>query len=585
MFRLFIFYCCISFACAQSALPTEKVLSVQVSRVSAEEFLQYVSQQTQVKFSYNPQIFAGLPTFSLSLRSVSVREALYQAFGNAIKLKAKGNYIILQKTNLPIQAQQAESRPLRVHISGYVIDKKTQQKIPYASVYERGSLAATLTNEYGFFQLQIETHESQIELSFAKVHYIPQNAILPTQNTPFTNVQLEPIEVLNSLPSQGIMIPKDTLRGFRVFIPQAQVIHTQNVKESFWRKMQFSLLPMVGTNHVLSGLVRNKISFNALIGYNAGVSQFELGGIANINKGDVEGVQVGGILNATAGKVKGVQVGGILNVVTDSVSGVQVGGIANSSLKFVDGVQVGGILNTSLSGFRGVQVGGILNVNLHKMKGVQVGGLVNVALGKMEGVQVAGILNVAGKSKNGWQIGLFNYADSSRSLKQIGLVNFVRRGGYKNMELSTNEMLFTDFTLRSGTPYFYTLARIGIKYYPERPFWHYGYGVGVRIAQWRTWESNTEWLAYHLIRSLGKDKNIRVFENFGGRYQLYLTKYMGKRLAISLAGALDLQSLHREGIDYEQAKSLSNTLIFSRLSFQRDWRLSWGGTLGLRYRW
>jgi hypothetical protein len=226
-----------------------------------------------------------------------------------------------------------------------------------------------------------------------------------------------------------------------------------------------------------------------------------------------------------------------------------------------------------------------LNVNLHKMKGVQVGGLVNVALGKMEGVQVAGILNVAGKSKNGWQIGLFNYADSSRSLKQIGLVNFVRRGGYKNMELSTNEMLFTDFTLRSGTPYFYTLARIGIKYYPERPFWHYGYGVGVRIAQWRTWESNTEWLAYHLIRSLGKDKNIRVFENFGGRYQLYLTKYMGKRLAISLAGALDLQSLHREGIDYEQAKSLSNTLIFSRLSFQRDWRLSWGGTLGLRYRW
>jgi hypothetical protein len=46
-----------------------------------------------------------------------------------------------------------------------------------------------------------------------------------------------------------------------------------------------------------------------------------------------------------------------------------------------------------------------------------------------------------------------------------------------------------------------------------------------------------------------------------------------------------LQSLHREGVDYAQAQTLSKTLLFNRFTTQRDWRLAWGSTLGLRYRW
>lgn len=586
----------------QNTLPTEKTVTIRVGKATPVQFLQIIAQQAQIKFSYNPQIFADFPTIALTLENVSVREALHHAFGNAIKLKTKSNYIILQKSNLPMQSQQAENRPLKVTLSGYVIDKNSQKRIEQVSVYEKNTLSAVLTDINGFFQITVETPKSEIKLFFAKSQYYPQSLDLPSQNTPFVNVQLEPMPDLKPLQPHDLKktsTPSPT--QYMALVPKIQVIHAQNVKESFWRKAQFSLLPMLGTNHVLSGLVRNKISFNALVGYNAGVSQFELGGFANINRGSVEKVQIGGFFNAVAGSVKGVQLGGFFNLVRDSVMGlqvggffningkkirgVQIGGIFNVNADSLEGVQVGGLMNVGLRGVRGIQVGGLLNINSHQTSGVQIAGLLNVAWGRVEGVQVAGILNVAGKARNTWQVGLFNYADSAQNLKQIGLINIARRGGYKNIELSTNEMLFTDFTIRSGTPYFYTLARIGIRYFPNRPFWHYGYGFGIRVAQWRTWECNTEVLAYQLVRSLGRAYNVRVFENFGGRYQLYFSKYVGKHLAFSLAGAIDFSALHIQGADYEQARTLSNSIFYNITSRNRDFRWSSGLTFGVRWRW
>ncbi|TAE07538.1 MAG: hypothetical protein EAZ95_18290, partial [Bacteroidetes bacterium] len=299
--HFFCIFCCAT-VFAQTSLPTERVITLRVQNQTPEQFLQSLSKQASCQFSYNPQIFAGVAPLTLALQGVSVREALHHAFGNAVKLKTKGNYIILQKTNLPIQSQQAESRALKVLISGYVIDSKTQQKIPRASVYEKSSLSATLTNEYGYFQLLIETEQPTIALSFAKVRYVPQTIDLPAQNTPFLNVYLEAMPQIEPIPSQDFQgasssLPtRDSLRVFHLLIPNAQVAHSENLLEKFLRKAQFSLLPMVGTNHVLSGLVRNKVSFNVLVGYNAGVSQVEVGGLANINRGDVEKVQIAGVL-------------------------------------------------------------------------------------------------------------------------------------------------------------------------------------------------------------------------------------------------------------------------------------------------
>ncbi len=566
---------------AQNTLPTEKTVQLQVKGVSAEKFLELISLQTSIRFSYNPQIFVGFPVISADLRGVSVREALHQAFGNAIKLKAKNNYIILQKSNLPIQSQQAETRPVRVLISGYVIEKTTQARVAQASVYEKSSLSATLSDANGFFEFQVETLQSELKISFAKAHYYPQTLTLPAQNTPFVRVELEPMPNLKPLDSKGLPALPTPAR-YTPLVPKIQIIHAQNVKESFWRKAQFSFLPMLGTNHILSGLVRNSFSFNALIGYNAGVSEFELGGFANLNRGDVEKVQIGGFFNAVAGKVKGVQIAGFFNAVRDSVSGVQLGGFLNVNRRHTSGVQAGGYLNICAEGIKGAQVSGLMNINLRQTIGFQVAGLINVALGRMEAVQVAGLINVAGKSKQGWQVGLFNYADSSQNLKQVGLVNIVRHGGYKNLELSMNEQLFMNFIIRSGTPYFYTLAQIGIRPYPAKPFWQYGYGVGCRIFQKRKWEMNTEVVAYHLLRSLGRAYQVRPFENFGARYQLYLTRILSKHWAISLAGALDFSSLHAEGTDYAEAKNLARTVFLNTILDKRDNRLSSGLTIGIR---
>jgi len=278
-----------------------------------------------------------------------------------------------------------------------------------------------------------------------------------------------------------------------------------------------------------------------------------MGGLANFNYKNLRGVQVAGMMNVAWGRVEGVQVAGLLNVAGKTQNAWQIGGLANFNYK--------------------------------NLRGVQVAGMMNVAWGRAEGVQVAGLLNVAGKIQNAWQIGLFNYADSANHLKQIGLVNIVRHGGYKNIELAIQETLATTLTIRSGTPYFYTLAHIGIRAYPARPFWHYGYGFGCRIFKRRAWESNTEIMAYQLLRTLGKANNLRVFENFGARYQLYLSKDIAKHFAVALAFACDFLSLHTKGLDYEQAKTLSPIIVYNKTAYERDWHIALGGNLGIRYKW
>jgi hypothetical protein len=239
--------------------------------------------------------------------------------------------------------------------------------------------------------------------------------------------------------------------------------------------VQISLVPFMGTNGMQSGQAINDVSINILGGYAAGTRGVELGGLFNINRGNMTGVQLAGTFNRVGGQVDGIQLAGVFNSNLSDVKGVQLAGTANFTTGSVDGVQLAGVMNFTPKSVKGVQVAGALNFTADEMEGTQISGLANFAAKRIKGSQISPI-NYASKVQ-GFQLGVFNYADSMSGVP-VGLISFVR-GGYHTVELSYNEVLPLNIALRTGKREFYNILFAGMRpEISEDVTWAFGYGVG-----------------------------------------------------------------------------------------------------------
>lgn len=107
-----------------------------------------------------------------------------------------------------------------------------------------------------------------------------------------------------------------------------------NLKKFFTvRPIQGSIIPGLSTNGKLNSQVINNFSFNLFGGYSGGVDGFEIGGLFNIDKKNVQYTQIAGLFNNVGGSMRGAQLAGLSNTVLDSARGAQLAGINNFSKK------------------------------------------------------------------------------------------------------------------------------------------------------------------------------------------------------------------------------------------------------------
>jgi len=162
---------------------------------------------------------------------------------------------------------------------------------------------------------------------------------------------------------------------------------------------------------------------------------------------------------------------GFVNVATGNYQGVQAG-FVNTTLRNTGGVQAG-FVNTTLRNTGGVQVG-FVNTTLGDLKGASIG-FVNTAK-QAEGFQL-GFVNTAAKGMSGVQLGFLNYADTLTKGAPIGFLSIVRRGGYRAIEISTNELYPANVTFKIGIPHLYTYIQGGYNPDSEKTFaWGAGFG-------------------------------------------------------------------------------------------------------------
>lgn len=529
-FSLLLFLGLTSRLVAQQTPPLDRLISVDIRNERLEEALRQISRAGRFEFAYDAARIDKNAMVTVWLTNVPVRQVLNQVFSTTMTFKARGNHVIL------LRVEQTGQAPKNLTLDGYILDELTGERIAQASIFEKTTLASTVSNPFGYYRIRLPTDLPTIRLDVRKQAYVAETVTIRARFTHSVNVRLMPLPQQIPVQALSIRVTEDTTRPARplaavpvempvvsvdsgalqkpqsafdrgriglmnLFVSAQQAIHDLNLsRDTLYRDWQVSFLPFIGTNHRLSGRIINRYSINALAGYSFGVQAFEVGGLLNMVRTDVHGFQAAGWGNLVGRQVEGIQLGGLFNVAGGDVTGLQAGGLFNVNLKQMRGVQLGGLFNASFgSQSTGLQAGGLLNVAGGSVNGVQLAGLVNYAHRDVRGWQISGILNRARTVTGGLQIGLINLADSV-SYVPIGLLSHVQRGGFRRIEVSIDEVNLLNITYRTGVRQLYNIVTAGTSF--ERagsPRLSTGYGLGTAFVLSKQTLLSLEGTAHHLF--------------------------------------------------------------------------------------
>jgi hypothetical protein len=479
---------------AQKSSILDQTVTIKLTNERLDVALKRMSEIGNFSFSYNSDAFDVAQRVNINAQARSIRQLLDDIFKGDMVYKERRGYVILSK-------KEAANVSKDLYINGYVSDLQTGEKIPQASIFERQTLASAITNHYGYYRIKIPVAMASTRLEVRKENYKGQSVNISGRSS--INVALKPtitdtdtipkptdtpIDKIIKLDTQIVTPTKpkikidtqliitkidtthpttkkpatwnNTKRSFVDALASVkQAIHIDNIGDTLYRPFQISFLPFIGTNHILSGNIINALSFNILAGYSLGVNGVEMGGVLNLVRRDIKGLQMSGMGNLVGRDVDGLQMAGTFNVVGRRLDGMQ--------------------------------MAGAVNVGIGEVTGMQVAGFANVAIGKLRGWQFAPY-NFARVVADGHQIGVFNYADSSATTP-FGFISFVRKNGYRRLELSTDELNYLNLSFKTGVHRFYNIFTAGFSFLQaNKPVVSLGYGVGTALNFGRGWLMNLD---------------------------------------------------------------------------------------------
>lgn len=589
-----------TWAWAQKSL-LDRPVTLKLSNVRLSEALAEMSRKADFSYSANASLFDSDRRVDLVVVNKAVRQVLDQLFKGAVRYKVRGNHLILLKGTPP--TEDSPEPPKSLYLSGFVSNAETGEKISDASVFERNTLASALSDANGYYRLRLPSTTKALRLQISKQRYVSEVVSIKPNQEENLNVALRPQPVVEQLqpvepkpletvpPTTDVEVkaPNVTISKKRKFnqytllnwlLSAQQAIHLQNIKDTLRRPFQVSVLPFVGTNHILSGQVTNELSINVIAGYSGGVDGIEVGGIANLVRGQMSGLQVAGISNFVGNGLGGLQFAGVSNHAFGRSSGLQLAGIANTLGGTAQVSQFAGVVNLSGSHLTGMQAAGVANFSFGTHQGMQLAGSFNFA-NTLHGTQISPF-NVANKVERGLQLGIVNFADSSGSVP-VGLFSFVRQNGYRRLELSANELLYVNTTFKTGVRKFYNVFTAGFT--PNDSLnnwlWSYGYGVGtaLNLNRRQTAQLNLDFTLNAL--------NVGRQRNFNQLNKLHLTyeQRLGRRFALAAGTTLNFFATRPERPEYRAVSQQTLGAVVMDQTYRNGWHIK--GWLGYSagFRW
>lgn len=564
--------------CSFSQTPLlERPITLRFNNEKISVVLDNISKQGNFSFSYNSAIFDVNNRGDITVVNKPVREVLNLIFKGIITYKVRGNYIILQKNN-PKEFSKT------IILSGYIIDTQSDRPVSKATVYNPKSLSSTISNQYGFYRIKLNSSNLPVKLVISKAEYEKRIFVIKSVLNTYENIELRPIIYKpinipiyedNSIEKKDNYINQDlslenkpitqpivppfpditdqnlfptspiidsTLYENRwdefkkkvgiIFVSRSQRINAQNVNDSLKRKFQVSLLPFLGTNRLLSGSMKNDYSLNLLMGYSGGVRKLEVGGILNGTRNDMQGLQVAGVGNIVGGSVLGGQISSIFNIAGYLENGIQMS-----------------------SGF-------------------------NVIIKKSAGWQISPI-NFAHKVvQGGKQIGFINISDSTDTVP-IGLLSFVgSSNGYKRLEFSVDENQTASFSFKTGVRKFYNVLALHYNFTRKQEIFGLGYGIGRAFEVGNSWMLNTDLTANVLVEYDDLSPNVATM----WKLDICFEKQIARNVAVTFGPSIKYLNVNEYNSSSWTAKPFSKIPTYKTISSTVNSTFWIGFQMGLRIR-
>ncbi len=140
-------------------LNKEVVLPPDINFTTKKQVLQFISKEHNIIFSYNANLINDESTVNLKNRSGTVKEMVASLFSEPelILLPVLPNKIILRTRWLKIN---------EISLSGKIYDKESGELIFGAVIFEKHSNQSVLSNERGYFTLELPPGNASLEIRY-----------------------------------------------------------------------------------------------------------------------------------------------------------------------------------------------------------------------------------------------------------------------------------------------------------------------------------------------------------------------------------------------------------------------------------
>ena len=207
----------IAFAFAFPATVAAQRLVVSADHKSPEDFLSELSFQTGVNMIYSEEVIRKIPQVTMQMHGATLDEILKNLLtGSPVSYKIMDEQIVFFL---------AEPSPLRFSVSGVVTDSVSGEPLIYAYVYDAMSGVSAVTNNYGYYNLQVPA--GMIQLMGGYLGYASKRLLLPVEKDQIIHLRLNPNSLLKPVIVNAGQQEKD-----KIIVPTADRITLSDLQSN-----------------------------------------------------------------------------------------------------------------------------------------------------------------------------------------------------------------------------------------------------------------------------------------------------------------------------------------------------------------
>ncbi len=312
-----------------------------------------------------------------------------------------------------------------------------------------------------------------------------------------------------------------------------------------------------------------------------GDSQGFLGaGFANVSGGCHQGFMGSGFANIVGGSYQGFAGAGFVNIAGGSYQGFAGAGFANVAGGHYKGFSGAGFGNVARGSYYGFQGSGFGSIARGSFTGLQASGFISASR-SIKGLQASGFINLTGELE-GLQVAPFNLADTISKGVPIGFLSIVRKGGFRQAELATSDVMHLSASFRMGTEHFYNIFTLAMRLSEDSRFSTFGYGIGTDIT---TTEKTSMQLELHSTQLHDRWRWDKEEVDLLNEFRVNIGYHTNSRLSL-FAGVVVYNQFSKEDPDHGiSGRDIAPGRVFHDETW-RDYVLQWwlGARGGVRLR-